>query len=103
MFIHVRLRNSWQISIRFREGQSKVEAQNYFDVNVQLLFELTDNQQKAEKERNDLSAQHAKLLEEKKQLRHSLDDPNAPHNALMVHLLAQTEHIADYLKYNFFL
>ena len=72
--------------------EAKIEAQTYFDFNAQLLTEVTGTQQKAEI----LRAQLALLLEEKKQVRHSLDDPNSTHNALMAHLLAQTEQIGDF-------
>ena len=75
--------------------EAKVEAQTYFDFNAQLVTELSENQQKAEKELKALRAEDVNLLEEKKQLRRFLDDLNATHNALMAHSLAQTEQIGD--------
>ena len=65
--------------------ENKVVAQTYFDLNVQMLTNLSGPQQKAEQELATLRAQHVALRDEKRRLLATVEDSNATHNDQMAH------------------
>ena len=73
--------------------EAKVEAQTYFDLNLQLVTDMAVVRQAAEAEVTALKTQIVTLQEENMTLRSSPTDLNASHNSLMAHSLSQTEQI----------